>query len=85
MPHQYISRLLSTLVSAFDAPKIWNDLTDDVHSATSLLVQKDVEHPSLCKSIPALVSVFNWSFCMVLAPAMSGYMVMDLCFSVLCA
>ena len=35
LPHPYISRLLNTLVSAFDASKIWNDLTDDIQQLLS--------------------------------------------------
>ena len=51
---------------AYNAPKICNDLPDDVYSATSLHIQKEV-----CKSIPTLFSGFVRVFLGALTSAMS--------------
>ena len=41
IPHQYISlKGIFGLRFAYDAPRIWNDLPDDVHSAKSLSSSK---------------------------------------------
>ena len=57
--YQYISPLSisdSALYVIFQY--ICKDLPDDVHSANSVLLQKEVENLSLCKSLPTLVSGF---------------------------
>ena len=43
---------------ACDAPKIWNDLPDDVHLATSPLIQKEAQNLSHRTSISALTFAF---------------------------
>ena len=44
---------------AYDAPKIWNDLPDDVRLSTSLhSFQKEAQNQSLCTSISTLTSAF---------------------------
>ena len=53
------------LIFANDAPKIWNDLPDDVRLATSL--------HSLCTSIPTLISAFPSTLSVALTPAMSQF------------
>ena len=57
----YCNSLFRSL-SALDLPKIWNDLPDDVHSATSLhfspLIQKDAQNLSFCTSVSTLISAF---------------------------
>ena len=42
----YKSKNYFGLSFAYEAPRIWNDLPDDVHSAKSLLIQKEVENLS---------------------------------------
>ena len=89
VPHFALSVCKSTKPSglsfAFNAPKIWNDLPDHVNSATSL-IQKEVKTFLLWRGILKLVSDFIWSFSVMLkCLAVSSYMIMDFCFSVLYA
>ena len=88
VPHFALSVCKSTkpfgLSFAFNAPKIWNDLPDHVNSATSL-IQKEVKTFLLWRPILKLVSDFVWSFSVMLTLAVSSYMIMDFCFSVLYA
>ena len=67
----------------FAVPKKVNDLPDDVHSATTLLIQKEVENQNLYKSIPTLVSGFSLVFfCGVDPFYVLDYTIMDFCCSV---
>ena len=62
---------------------IWNDLPDNVCSAKSLFIQKEVENLFLCKGIPSLVFWSCLGFSRWCSPYnVSGLMIMDLCFRV---
>ena len=66
---------------AYDAPKIWNDLSDDVHLATSLHSFRNLKAISLHKHIHPNFC-FSWYLSVALTPAMS--MVNDYSFLLFC-